>query len=173
LVALLLTSSPSAAGTDIPDSLAMPSGVAPPITCIDQLRGRSCEELLNIFAGGNCACPSGYGRGEVVLMTDGRHCKMKMRMTNRVWKGKVFDDDGSFTNQWVACKALHSCYGPGPSWYDGLPCIVMEYPPHTPLFANSHDEIRQVGPGIWLGMFYERDCKKLRGFFALECAPAK
>jgi hypothetical protein len=36
------------------------------------------------------------------------------------------------------------------------------------------DEIREVGPCLWLGMFFEREpCPKLRGFFALQCKPDK
>jgi hypothetical protein len=51
--------------------------------------------------------------------------------------------------------------------------VVLQYPPGTPIFANMRDEIRQVGPDVWMGMFFDRDCKKFRGFFALECAPEK
>jgi hypothetical protein len=177
LPALWLTAGPSAADGVCDDAAELgwvePDGGVPPITCVDQLRGKTVAELQSIFACGLCSCPLGYGRGEVLLLANTRHGKMKARMANRVWKGKVFEEDGRFTNQWARRQALDSCYAPGPSWYDGMPCVIMEYPSDTPLFANSHDELRQVGPNVWLGMFYERDSKTLRGFFALECAPEK
>jgi hypothetical protein len=98
---------------------------------------------------------------------------MKTRMTNRVWKGKYFEEDGSFTNQWLGFRALHSHTCEGLSWLDGQPCVILEYPPDTPVFGNTRDEVREIAPGLWLGMWYDREpCPKLRGFFALEC-PAK
>jgi hypothetical protein len=150
-------------------------GCPPPITCLAQLRCLGLEELQQVFAAAHgCSVPAGCGRGECLLRTDAKHADRKVRMTNRFWKGKCFAEDGYFTNQWAGFRALHSYACQGPSWLDGRPCVILEYPPHTPLFGNARDEIREVAPGLWLGMWYDREpCPKLRGFFALECQPEK
>jgi hypothetical protein len=144
-------------------------------TCISDLKDLCLEQLQGLYATGTSGCtPAGCSRGEVLVMADTRHPRMKVRMANTVWKGKCFAEDGSFINQWAGFRALHSCVAEGPSWFDGQPCIVMEYPPGTPLFANLRDELRQIGPCLWLGMFYDREpCPKFRGMFALESAPDK
>ena len=51
----------------------------------------------------------------------------------------------------------------------------MEYAPGTPLFANMHDELREISPGLYMGPVYERfPCPKLRGYVGLqlECCSA-
>jgi hypothetical protein len=151
-----------------------PGWFAPSVTCLDDLKDLEMEQLQQVFAMGWPSTPSGLGRGEVLMLANTRHARMRARMANAVWKGKYFEDDGTFINQWCGFRALHSSAAEGCSWFDGRPCIVLEYPPGTPLFANMRDEIREVAPGLWLGMFFEREpCPKFRGFFALECAPEK
>jgi hypothetical protein len=148
-----------------------PAWSVPHPTCINDLKHLCCEQLQQIFAGGcSGSTPCGCVRGEVLYLAHTRAAKMKVRMANVVWKGKCFEEDGSFINQWAGFKALHSVACEGPSWFDGKPCMVMEYPKGTPVFANMRDELRQVGPCLWMGMFFDREpCPKFRGFFALEC----
>lgn len=113
--------------------------------------------------------PVGVTRGKILRLTCTRLARIKAGAAGAVWKGKVFEEDGSFTNKWLGFKALDSQAGYGESWLDGKPCIVMEYPVDTPLFGNARDEIREVAPGLYLGRVYERcPCPKLRGYFALE-----
>ncbi len=152
-----------------------PECPTPGPACIDDLKDLCLDQLQQLFAGGASGCtPIGCVRGEVLVLADARHPRMRVRMTNAVWKGKCFAEDGWFINQWAGFRALHSCAVEGPSWFDDLPCIVMEYPPGTPVFANIRDELRQIGPCLWLGMFFDREpCPKFRGMFALESAPAK
>jgi hypothetical protein len=53
-----------------------------------------------------------------------------------------------------------------PSWLDGKKCIVLDYS-ETSLVAHwIHNEIRQIGPGLYLGKVYW-DKKRLI-YFALE-----
>ncbi len=134
------------------------------LACLDE-----CQ-LEQIYAGADAGpIPVGFGRGRVLVLTNTKRPRAKARMANAVWKGKVFGDGGCFTNQWACFRALDSRAVYGPSWLDGKPCIVMEYPPGTPLFANMRDEIRQIGPNLYLGRFYERcPCPKVRGYFVLQ-----
>jgi hypothetical protein len=146
-----------------------------PATSLEQLKGLCIHRLEGLFAGAEVgAFPVGFARGQVLLLTDARHARAKAKMAGAVWKGKRFEEDGSFVNQWLGFRALHSNVEPGTSWLDGQPCGVMEYPPGTPLFANMRDEIREISPGLWLGLMWEREPRpKLRGVFALELEAEK
>ena len=111
---------------------------------------------------------AGFARGHVLMMANTPFPKLKVRIGNRTWKGKHFEEDGEFINQFSGFKALESKAVLGESWFDGQPCIIMEYPPKTPLFGNLRDEIRQIGPGFYLGRIHERcPCPKFRGYFTL------
>jgi hypothetical protein len=81
--------------------------------------------------------------------------------------------DGSFVNRWAGgVRAIRSHYTIGPSWADGRPAVVMEYPPGTPVFGNTRDELRAVAPGLYLGPIYDRcPCPLLRGYVVLEAEP--
>lgn len=73
------------------------------------------------------------------------------------WQGKVFDAArGELRNKVLpfGLKAIIAKVYKAPSWYDGKECIVLDYS-HTSLLAHwIRDEIRQVGPGLYLGIVY-------------------
>ena len=121
--------------------------------------------------------PTGRLRGRLLYLNDRNLPRLKVGISNALWRGKYADEDGYFANRWVGNVALiDSHYVIGPSWLDGRPAVLMEYPKGTPLFANIHDEVREVAPGVYLGPVYERcPCRKLRGFVALEaeCSPRR
>ena len=51
----------------------------------------------------------------------------------------------------------------GPSWLDGKECIVLDYSDTSLLAHWIRDEIRQIGPGTYLGKVYW-DGKRLIDF---------
>ena len=55
--------------------------------------------------------------------------------------GVQIHSDGTFINQWTGFRAIASHVEVGPSWYDGQPCLALEYPPNTPIFGNARDEL--------------------------------
>lgn len=113
--------------------------------------------------------PQGYAAGQVLLMTDARLPRLKARLSSSVWKGKTFDADGGFINQWPGFQALRGHAQLGESWHDGKPCLVLDYPPNTPLFGNTRDELREVAPGLYLARLYERcPCPRFKGYFAIQ-----
>lgn len=126
-------------------------------------------ELDHLFAAGAAeAIPAGSLRGQALIMPGKRCPRLSAWGSNLAWKGKVFADDGSFVNQWVGFRALGSCAAIGPSWYDGLPCLAIDYPPGSPIFGNVRDEIRAIAPGLYLGRLYECcPCPRLLGYFAM------
>jgi hypothetical protein len=115
--------------------------------------------------------PAGYAKGRVLLMTNAKFPRLKARLAGSFWKGKHFDADGTgeFINQFVGFQALRSKAELGTSQHDGKPCIVIEYPPDTPLFGNNRDELREIAPGLYLARLYERcPCPRLVGYFAIQ-----
>ncbi len=61
----------------------------------------------------------------------------------------------------------------GPSWLDGQPSMVLDYSQTSLVYANNRDEIRQVAPGLFLGLMYDRSTAppRLAMYFALESRP--
>jgi hypothetical protein len=141
-----------------------------PILSLTQLQRLSPCDLEQLYTRADIGTqPAGCTRGQVLCLADTRLARLKKCAFNLAWKGKCFECDGSFINRWPGFTALSSRAEPGASWYDGRPSLVMEYAPGTPLFANLHDEIREVAPGLYLGRLYERcPCPRFVGYFALE-----
>jgi hypothetical protein len=42
----------------------------------------------------------------------------------------------------------------GQSWFDDKECIVLDYSKTSLLASHIRDEIRQIGPGTYLGVVY-------------------
>jgi hypothetical protein len=146
---------------------------------LDDLQRMSPGQLQQLFTQSEMGRPLvGVARGRLLFLTDDRFPKLKVRMANSVWRGKAATEDGWFTNRWIGnVNWIESNYVIGPSWVDGRPAVIMEYPPKTPLFEPMHDELREVAPGLYIGPVFERfPCVKFRGFIGLqmeECKPRK
>jgi cellulose biosynthesis protein BcsQ len=73
------------------------------------------------------------------------------------WKGKVFDAaTGELRNKILPLghKAIVATIYKGASWLDRKECIVLDYS-QTSLATNwVRDEIREVSPGLYLGIVY-------------------
>ena len=57
-----------------------------------------------------------------------------------------------------------------PSWFDGKPCIVLDYSKTSLVARSVRDEIREVGPGCYLGIVFVGKTKTVN--FALQFANA-
>jgi hypothetical protein len=158
-------------------ALATPSGVTAdePRLTPRELARLDRDQLDAVFATGAASQPPvGLARGRILLRVDGNLPRVRARFQGLVWKGKVFHDDGTFINQWAGFRAIASRVEVGPSWHDGQPCLILEYPPGTPVFGNARDELREVAPGVWLGRFYAIcPAGKLEGYFVLEATCEK
>ncbi len=82
------------------------------------------------------------------------------------WQGKVFDaKKGVLKNRILpfGLNAIIAKIYKAPSWLDNKECIVLDYS-ETSLVAHwIRDEIRQIGPGFYLGKVYW-DKKRLIDF---------
>ena len=73
------------------------------------------------------------------------------------WQGKVFDAKAGYLRNRVTMLGIHAIVAKvykAPSWLDGKECIVLDYS-ETSLVAHwIRDEIRLIGPGLYLGKVY-------------------
>lgn len=100
-----------------------------------------------------------------------------MRQSKRIgilWKGKEFPGNGTMVNRLAfGMKAVHADMYYGESFLDGRPSIVLDYANTSRLFGNVRDEMRELAPGVYLGMTYIRKCPgpKLVMFYVVQTPP--
>jgi hypothetical protein len=73
------------------------------------------------------------------------------------WQGKVFDAAaGELRNKIlpIGLRAIIAKVYKGESWFDGKECIVLDYSQTSIVAHWIRDEIRLVGPGVYLGIVY-------------------
>jgi hypothetical protein len=117
--------------------------------------------------------PHGWLPGEVIVFTNMPAPKLVKRLADTFWVGKHIEPDGYFINQWKNRQALDSYIRIGPSYVDGCPSIVFEYPRCTPLFGPMRDEYREIAPGLFLGRMYRRvPCVRFLGYNYLQLSPS-
>jgi hypothetical protein len=145
------------------------------ITSLKQMQRLSERELECLYAQADAApLPVGFVRGQVLFLSGRPLPRVGARVSGLVWKGKHFDEQGWFINQWTGFRAIASHATYGASWYDGRPCLVLQYPEGTALLGNMRDEVREIGPGVYLARVYERSPpRRFRGFIGLELEPPK
>jgi hypothetical protein len=73
------------------------------------------------------------------------------------WQGKVFDaKKGVLKNRILpfGLNAIIAKVYKAPSWLDNKECIVLDYSETSLVAQWIRDEIRQIGPGLYLGKVY-------------------
>jgi hypothetical protein len=114
--------------------------------------------------------PDGEGDGTVIFAPDTPVSDTAAKLAHLLaWKGKVFDAAaGELRNEIgpTGALAIRAKVYVEDSWFDGKPAIVLDYS-KTSLVAHwIRDEIRQVAPGLYLGIVYWDDDKILN--FSLQ-----
>ncbi len=137
------------------------AAAAPPDCCpaytLDQLvRMDRCqlEALYRAAEMGNV--PTGVTNGRAIRNPGGRLTVPVSRVTRVLWQGKVFSDDGMMVNRVLGVRAVHARVYVGESWLDGRPAVIMDYAGASKLFPDVRDEVREISPGVWLGVMYTR-----------------
>jgi hypothetical protein len=76
------------------------------------------------------------------------------------WQGKEFDAAHGFLRNHIlpfGIKAIVAKVYPGDSWFDGKPCIVLDYSETSILASRIRDEIRLIAPNFYLGnVFWDK-----------------
>src|SRR5205823_3848413 len=180
LAAIPLSASATPAQSLPPGAGGLPCHATPSASlprCLEDLTRMSWDELEQLYRGASPgAVPSGYAKGRA-LYCPGKPLSGPRAATSRLlWKGKHFDPcGGTLINQWLGFRAVRARVFYGESWLDGGPSLILDYDGMSRLvWADARDEVREVAPGLYLGlMFRRRSYPQYKTFFALEaCTPA-
>jgi hypothetical protein len=120
--------------------------------------------------------PDGPVLGRPVVMPGSIAAVPASRAARLVWQGKVFDPaNGVAVNRFFGVEAIHGELYYGTSWLDGGPALILDYERTSRVYGRYRDELREVAPGLVLGLMYDRRpaCPTRARFFALDlCAPS-
>jgi hypothetical protein len=140
--------------------------------CLERLAGMSWCELEQLYRSATPGhVPCGFVCGRAIYCPCEKGSLLRSKMTKAIWRGKIFDPDQcSMVNQWRGFRAIHAQVYEGTSWLDGKPAIILDYTTTSRVWSDVRDEIREVAPGVWLGVMYRIRCPEpqLKTFFALE-----
>ena len=152
------------------------SGQAPgPITSMGDLARLTPGQLDALYLrSAPAAPPAGRVRGRA-LIAPGSALAGPISAGSRVmWQGKTFRAaDSTAINRFFGVPIIRGRVYQGASWLDGRPSLILDYQGTSRLYANYRDEIRQVGPGLFLGLMYDRTTAPpdLRMYFAFQSKP--
>jgi hypothetical protein len=147
----------------------------PPIRSIDQLLGLSPQQLDGLYRQSAVgAIPEGRARGQAIFAPGTRLARPMAKAARVLWQGKVFQGaEASAVNRFFGVRMIRADVSYGASWLDGGPAIILDYQHTSRLYANYRDELREVAPGLFLGLMYARTAPRpsLKMYFALEARP--
>lgn len=133
---------------------------------VNALMKMSQQQLDDLYRASSAGpIPSGEGQGTVLIAPGTAVSETAARLIHLLaWQGKVFDPaSGELRNEILplGSKAVVAQVYMGPSWFDGQESIVLDYS-KTSLIAHwIRDEIREVAPGLYLGIVYWDHAKLL------------
>jgi hypothetical protein len=99
--------------------------------------------------------PSGFAPGRAIKNPGSRWTGANARATRLVWQGKDFRDDGTMVNRVFGVgRAIPADVYFGASRFDGQPALIFDYS-RSKLWPAVRDEVREVSPGLYLGIMYK------------------
>jgi hypothetical protein len=169
LFAVFLSCSPVTTLAQQPES-------GPGCACLnlDSLEKMPWCELDSLYRGAQAgAPPAGFYSGRVFSSPDKPGSKVVAKVMNTVWLGKDINPEASaLINRWRVGSAIKAEIYPSQSWLDGGPTLVMDYSHTSFVWKKMRDEVREVAPGVYLGVTFQRDSKggRFQLFFAMQAA---
>jgi hypothetical protein len=138
---------------------------------VPQLLGMSQNELDELFKKSPTGeIPDGEGKGTAIVAPGTNYTQDLAQFISFFnWQGKVFDAKHGVLRNKILPLGLNAIVAKvykGESWLDGKECIVLDYSETSLVARWIRDEIRQIGPKMYLGKVYW-DKKRLIDF-ALE-----
>jgi len=135
---------------------------------VAQLLEMSQSQLDELFTASPAGdIPDGEAEGTAIVAPGTTYSVELSKLINHfAWQGKTFHaKEGYLKNRILAfgLNAIIAKVYKGPSWLDGKECIVLDYSSTSVVASHIRDEIRQIGPGLYLGKVYW-DKKRLIDF---------
>ena len=143
---------------------------------LEGLVGMDREALDALYAqAGPGPIPDGRARGRLLARPGSRLARPISNAARVAWQGKVFLPERQMAiNRFFGLRMIRANLAYGPSWRDGRPAIILDYAETSRVYARNRDEVREVAPGLYLGLMYARTCPEpsLKLYFAIEARPA-
>jgi hypothetical protein len=123
------------------------------------LLGATNKELDALFRGSTAGpIPDGDTRGTLLAWPGTRLAKPLAALAYLVaWKGKVFDRREALLRNKItplALRLVKARVSYDHSWVDQKECVLIDYSKTSLVARMVRDEIRQVGPGLYLGVVW-------------------
>ncbi len=132
------------------------------------MSGKDLDDLFSRSAAGDI--PNGEAKGTAIIAPGTAFSAEIASLINIfVWQGKTFDAaHGTLRNRILAfgLNAIVAEVYKAASLLDGKECIVLDYSKTSLVAEHIRDEIRAVGPGVYLGIVYWDSKQTIH--FALE-----
>ncbi len=138
---------------------------------IESLMDMGQEALDELFSSVEAGpIPDGEAEGTAIIAPGTSFTPLISRFINAfAWQGKVFDSDKGVLKNRILPFGLNAILAKvykDKSWLDGKECIVLDYSDTSIVAQWIRDEIRQIGPGMYLGKVYWDDTRLID--FALD-----
>ncbi|HLH36835.1 MAG TPA: hypothetical protein VKX41_19335 [Alloacidobacterium sp.] len=138
---------------------------------VPQLLSMSQKELDDLFSASEPGdIPNGPANGTAIIAPGTTYSAEIAEFINHfAWQGKTFDAaSGTLRNRILplGINAIIAKVYKGKSWFDGKDCIVLDYSETSLLAHWIRDEIRVIGPGLYLGIVYWKKSKLIN--FAVQ-----
>jgi len=155
-------------------SLVAPAASSEPLSASSLIR-MGGPELDSLYRqGASVSLPAGRVRGTALLAPGTRRNGAMASGTRLVWQGKTIDATNAIaTNRFFGLPVVRAQIYQGTSWLDGAPALILDYSRTSRVYAQNRDEIRQIAPGLFLGLMYGRATPQpdLKMYFVLEVEP--
>ncbi len=148
----------------------------------DDLLKMTTDELDTLFTNSPAGeIPNGETEGTAIIAAGTKFSSAIAKFVSHfAWQGKSFKRDrkdptrSTLRNRltMLGFEAIVAQVYKDPSLFDGKQCIVLDYSDTSTVAGWIRDELRQVGPNLYLGKVYGHHDKPLI-HFALEVPPSK
>lgn len=158
-------------------SSAIPVPPAPAGYSAEQLLRMTESQLVELYKCSRPArVPTCYTPG-LIIFKPGSCITVPMArvMECTAWQGKYFPCDGSMVNRQFGVPTIKATIYAGQSWLDGGPSTVFDYADTSLICKRYRDEVREVCPGVYLGIMHRRGCDgpRIATWFALDARGGK
>jgi len=114
--------------------------------------------------------PSGEAAGTVILKPGTIFADIAAEAAEAIaWQGKVFDSASKTLRNKITPAGIQNVVAAvylGESWFDQKECVVLDYSKTSTLAKAVRDEIREVSPGLYLGIVFIGERKTIN--FSLD-----
>jgi hypothetical protein len=136
---------------------------------LPSMRGKQLDALFANAPAGEI--PVGKGSGQALMATGTFAARPLLTITRLLaWQGKVFDGPSHSLRNLISpfgFKAITADVYVDASLLDGRPCIVLDYSKTSRVAGWVRDEIREIAPGLYVGLVYA-GTRRLPIRFSLE-----